>query len=162
MRLQGSKSAQRHTALILEFRSSVQSWTSHILETRQFLLDRGLKTHSLLMPFLPRRKIAFASFSVLRVTHYLNALAWRSFFSHNFQSECDHGEDPHTHRERQANIQMSVPSRFLLRRNPVSLSSVQFSSVTQSCPTLCNPMNRSMPGLPVHHQRPELTQTHVH
>ena len=40
--------------------------------------------------------------------------------------------------------------------------SVQFSSVTQSCPTLCDPMNRSMPGLPVHHQLPEFTQTHVH
>ena len=39
---------------------------------------------------------------------------------------------------------------------------VQFSSVTQLCPTLCNPVNRSMPGLPVHHQLPELTQTHVH
>ena len=42
------------------------------------------------------------------------------------------------------------------------LSSVQFSSVAQSCPTLCNPMNRSAPGLPVHHQLPEFTQTHVH
>ena len=41
-------------------------------------------------------------------------------------------------------------------------SSVQFSSVTQSCPTLCDPMNCSTPGLPVHHQLPELTQTHVH
>ena len=40
--------------------------------------------------------------------------------------------------------------------------SVQFSSVAQSCPTLCDPMNRSTPGLPVHHQLPELTQTHVH
>ena len=39
--------------------------------------------------------------------------------------------------------------------------SVQFSSVTQSCPTLCNPMNRSTPGLPVHHQLPEFTQTHI-
>ena len=38
----------------------------------------------------------------------------------------------------------------------------QFSSVTQSCLTLCDPMNRSTPGLPVHHQLPELTQTHVH
>ena len=36
------------------------------------------------------------------------------------------------------------------------------SSVTQWCPTLCNPMDCSMPGLPVHHQLPELTQTHVH
>jgi len=42
------------------------------------------------------------------------------------------------------------------------LSSVQFSSVAQSCPTLCDPMNRSMPGLPVHHQLPEFTQTYIH
>ena len=38
----------------------------------------------------------------------------------------------------------------------------EFSSVAQSCPTLCNPMNCSLPGLPVHHQLPEFTQTHVH
>ena len=38
----------------------------------------------------------------------------------------------------------------------------QFSSVAQSCPTLRNPMNHSTPGLPVHHQFPELAQTHVH
>ena len=38
----------------------------------------------------------------------------------------------------------------------------QFSSVAQSCPTLCNPMNHSMPGLPVHHQLLEFNQTHVH
>ena len=38
----------------------------------------------------------------------------------------------------------------------------QFSSVVQSCPTLCDPMNHSTPGLPVHHQFPESTQTHVH
>ena len=42
------------------------------------------------------------------------------------------------------------------------LSSVQFSSAAQSCPTLCDPMNLSTPGLPVHHQLPEFTQTHVH
>ena len=40
-----------------------------------------------------------------------------------------------------------------------TLVQVQFSSVTKSCPTLCDPMNRSMPGLPVHHQLPEFTQT---
>ena len=44
----------------------------------------------------------------------------------------------------------------------VSTNSVQFSSVTQSCPTLCDPVNHSMPGLPVHHQLLEFTQTHVH
>ena len=42
------------------------------------------------------------------------------------------------------------------------LQSVQFSSVTQSCPTLCDPVNCSTPGLPVHHHLPEFTQTHVH
>ena len=41
-------------------------------------------------------------------------------------------------------------------------NSVQFSSVTQLCLPLCDPVNRSMPGLPVHHQLPEFTQTHVH
>ena len=41
-------------------------------------------------------------------------------------------------------------------------SSVQFSSVAQLCPTLCDPVNRNMPGLPLHHQHPESTQTHVH
>ena len=41
-------------------------------------------------------------------------------------------------------------------------SSLQFSPVTQSCPTLWDPMNHSTPGLPVHHQLPEFTQAHVH
>ena len=41
------------------------------------------------------------------------------------------------------------------------MDSVQFSLVAQSCPTLC-PMNRSTPGIPVHHQLPELTQTYIH
>ena len=39
---------------------------------------------------------------------------------------------------------------------------VQFSSVTQLCPTLCDPMNPSTPGFPVYHQLPEFTKTHVH
>ena len=39
---------------------------------------------------------------------------------------------------------------------------IQLSSVAQSCPTLCNPVNRSIPGLLVHHQLPEFTRTHVH
>ena len=44
----------------------------------------------------------------------------------------------------------------------ISYQVVQFSSVAQSCLTLCDPMNHSTPGLPVHHQLPEFTQTHVH
>ena len=48
----------------------------------------------------------------------------------------------------------------MLRREGVN--SLYFSSVAQSCPTLCNPMNRSRPGFPVHHQLLEFTQIHVH
>ena len=64
-----------------------------------------------------------------------------------------------------------IPARLPLFKMPFagpgchlyfSFSSVQFSSVAQSCPTFCDPMNRSTPGLPVHHQPPEFTQTHVH
>jgi len=71
---------------------------------------------------------------------------------------------------------MSVPvSQFILPSLPsgnhkfvfcicdsISLLSVQFSSVTRSCPTFCNPMDYSRPGFPVHHQLLELAQTHVH
>ena len=44
----------------------------------------------------------------------------------------------------------------------MQLSLLQFSSVAQSCLTLCDPMNCSTPGLPAHHQLPEFTQTHAH
>ena len=47
-------------------------------------------------------------------------------------------------------------------QNLLELVSVQFSSVVQSCPTLCDPMNCSTPDLPFHHQLPEFTQTQVH
>ena len=49
-----------------------------------------------------------------------------------------------------------------LRHREVKWVCPRFSSVAQSCLTLYNPMNHSMPGLPVHHQLPEFTQTHVH
>ena len=51
--------------------------------------------------------------------------------------------------------------RHLLLETKAMANLVQFSSVTQSCPTLYDPMNCSTPGLPVHHQLPESTQTHV-
>ena len=49
----------------------------------------------------------------------------------------------------------------MMEVNSDNILSVQFSSVAKSCPTLCNPMNCSTPGLPVHHQLPEFIQTHV-
>ena len=65
---------------------------------------------------------------------------------------------------------MSVLAVALLLSSPFSSQlytvswdhSVQFSSVAQSCLTLCGPMNRNTPGLPVHHQLPEFSQTHLH
>ena len=48
------------------------------------------------------------------------------------------------------------------KTNIMTSGSIQFSSVAQSCPILCDPMNHSMPGLPVHHQLLEFTQTHAH
>ena len=57
-------------------------------------------------------------------------------------------------------VQIQYMLNVSIKRNKEK--QVQFSPVTQSCPTLCNPMNPSTPGLPVHHQLPESTQTHVH
>ena len=54
-----------------------------------------------------------------------------------------------------------IKRHLLLERKAVT-NLVQFSSVAQLCLTLCYPMNHSMPGLSVHHQLPEFTQTHVH
>ena len=56
-------------------------------------------------------------------------------------------------------LKLNIRITKIMASDPIS--SVQFSSVAQLCPTLCNPMNRSTPGLPVHHQLPEFTQTHI-
>ena len=57
-------------------------------------------------------------------------------------------------------LKLNIQKTKIMTSGPIS--SVQFSSVTQFCPTLCDPMNHSTPGLPVHHQLPEFTQTQVH
>ena len=67
--------------------------------------------------------------------------------------------------EAQAGIKISGKNINNLRYSDdttLMVESDQIRSVTQSCPTLCDPMNHSTPGLPVHHQLPEFTQTHVH
>ena len=64
------------------------------------------------------------------------------------------------------NLLMNAYRSVISNCQNLEITNISFSqsvsSVTQSCPTLCDPMNRSMPGLPVHHQLPESTQTHVH
>ena len=65
----------------------------------------------------------------------------------------------HTHI---VNLQCYVGFRFTAKWFHLYIYIHQIRSVTQSCPTLCDPMNRSMPGLPVHHQLLEFTQTHIH
>ena len=62
---------------------------------------------------------------------------------------------------------LSLTIYHILLKNSITLRiiniyAVQFSSIAQLCPTLCDPMNNSMPGHPVHHQLSESTQTHVH
>ena len=57
-------------------------------------------------------------------------------------------------------LKCSIQKTKIMASSPIS--SVQFSSIAQSCLTLCDPMNCSTSGLPVHHQLPEFTQTHVH
>ena len=55
---------------------------------------------------------------------------------------------------------LGMTATFSTFRFNIIFPSVQFTSVAQSCPTLCDPMNRSTPGLPVHHHLPEFTQVH--
>ena len=57
-------------------------------------------------------------------------------------------------------LKLNIQKTKIMASSPIS--SVQFSSVAQSCLTLCDPMNRNTPGLPVHHHPLEFTQTHVH
>ena len=64
-------------------------------------------------------------------------------------------------RYRNSNIEALLSKYFYSELVKIYNLSVQFSSVAQSCPTLCDPMDYSIPGFPVHHQLLELTQTHV-
>ena len=59
-------------------------------------------------------------------------------------------------------VRILLKCQFNIKKNISCIRSDQIRSLAQSCPTLCDPMNRSTPGLPVHHQLPEFTQTHVH
>ena len=96
----------------------------------------------------PDKNIGVGSHSLLQARGSFQPRDWTcvSCIAGRFFYHLSHQESP----------QDSIKLRFFL------FVTFQFSSVTQSCPTLCDPMNHSMPGLPVHHQFPEFTQTHVH
>ena len=72
------------------------------------------------------------------------------------------GYTPWGHKESDTMERLSTAQHPYLHMFFLLFRSVQFSSVAQSCPTPCDPMNHSTPGLPIHHQLPEFTQTHVH
>ena len=71
-------------------------------------------------------------------------------------------QDPHIYCLEEIHFRPKNTYRLKLRGWKNIFHAVQFSSVTQLCPTLCDPMNCNTPGLPVHHQLPEFTQTHVY
>ena len=66
------------------------------------------------------------------------------------------------HNIRKCSILIIIKLKSISLIKVIKWSWFQFTSVTQSCPTLCDPLDQSTPGLPVHHQLSEFTQTHVH
>ena len=117
--------------------------SSHLILCRPLLL---------LLPIPPSIK----AFSIESTLH----MRWPKYWSFSFSIS------PSNESSGQISFRMDWLYLLLVQETLKSLfqhhSSVQFSSVAQLCPTLCDPMNHSTPGLPVHHQLPEFTQTHVH
>ena len=112
---------------------------------------------SIILPFFPEhlivgivQSVAFSDMLLLLSNMYLRFLyvfLWLvSLFQFRTEFYC---------------LDVPVYSSIHLPRD-ILIASVQFSSVAQLCLTLCDPMNHSTPGLPVHHQLPEFTQTHIH
>ena len=96
---------------------------------------------------------------------HLCAFLLRQLLPEDTKARASWNEAKHQVVNRQFSHPLSFPSehgQLNLSELLFQFSSVQFISVAQSCPTLCDPMNRSTPGLPVHHQLPEFTETHVH
>ena len=109
------------------------------------------------MPFTPMRMAVTTRQTITRVRKDVGELV----SSDAADGKCDTEQRPWRtawHFLERLNIESPYDSAVPL----LGIYSVQFSSVAQSCPTLCNPMNHNTPGLPVHHQLLEFTQTHVH
>ena len=104
----------------------------------------------LLLPPIPHSIRVFSNESTLR-------MAWPKYWSSSF-SIIPSKEHPGLISFRIDRLDLLAVQGTLYTH----IRSDKIRSVAQSCPTLCDPMNRSTPGLPVHHQLPEFTQTHVH
>ena len=105
------------------------------------------------------------SFIILAWYSFLNCLYWTSITFYALKAFCFDYKRNNISKYVQVRHLWTIlkwlqfKESILLQLLPIS--SVQFSSVAQSCMTLCNPMDCSTPSFPVHHQLPELTQTHV-
>ena len=124
------------------------------------LLHKRYWTFCLIYPYLFHRYRNFSN--VWRITEFLSQNSRRDFsftcvFFIIYMSAIQRGK-------MQADdiILNCLVATFKIYMYKYTYISVQFSSVAQSCPTLCDPMNFSTPGLPVHHCYPEFTQTHIH
>ena len=91
----------------------------------------------------------------VNVIHYVNKLKVKNNMTISINAQKSFEKTQHSH-------MIKILKKIDIEGTYLNISSVQFSSVAQSCPTLCDPMNLSTPGLPVHHQLLEFTQPHVH
>ena len=111
--------------------------------------NTGVGCHAFLWVIFPAQELNPGLLHCQQILHHL---------SHRWSHLSGHSSDiPRQWPQLVAFLSLHFPPTSTLVHQ-----SVQLSSVAQSCPTLCNPMDCSTPGLPVHHQLPEFTQTHVH
>ena len=113
---------------------------------------------------LSERKISNLSDKEFKVVIIKILKLRRSLYEHSeFNKELENIKKEPNRDEEHNNLKNTLEENLKVDDTEKQINKLdQFSSVAQSCPTLCDPMNRSMPGLLVHHQLPVFTQTHVH
>ena len=129
------------------------TWGYHAIASA--ILDR--KSHSLISPSLTHRLEERWHGKVPLKRQNLNFLLLPEPYHYLLKNSRSHTSYLTIGNDNKLEIRRHVSQRMTLL-----FCSVQFSSVAQSCPALCEPMNRSTPGFPVHHQLLESTQTHFH
>ena len=106
--------------------------------------------------FLRRRFIAIKSYLKKEEKHQIHSL---TLLLKQLEKEKQKQKPPKVNRRKEI---IKIGAEISEKEMKEKIEQIQFSSVAQWSLTLCHPMNRSMPGLPVHHQLPEFTQTHIH